>query len=468
MTFHIFEGETFVVLGASGAGKSCLAQILGGIWHMDSGQIFFQGRPVCFHSPEDAQALGVHIVQKHGKIVDALSISENIFLLRQQQFMIPRQQNSEQTKRLEHMVGLYRSPDTPAADLSGPEKSLVELAGALSADPCLLILDAATLGYSDITRQKMNHVISLLKQKKSSVLYATDSIRDALSIADRILVLRDGVAAGIFDTNEKKPDEHTLIAAMAGKDSIRLPQEHKIKKHPVFEVQNLCSSLIANVNFVVNEGETLGIIGPAGGNKTVLLELLYGFLRKKSGSMLLDGVPIQIRHPADAKKYGIGYFTSDRSHSSLVSELTVLENISLCAAKKLGQFGFLKPHIEKHYAKELLEKMSIPLSCLQKPVGQLSSSIQQKVQLIQCMVHHPRILLMYEPINDIDLQTKQFFRRFIKKLAADGVSIVIATYNMEEAQDLCDRFIIIYDGQIKGELSKKEALQSSMIALMQK
>ena len=103
---------------------------------MDSGQIFFQGRPVCFHSPEDAQALGVHIVQKHGKIVDALSISENIFLLRQQQFMIPRQQNSEQTKRLEHMVGLYRSPDTPAADLSGPEKSLVELAGALSA--CLL------------------------------------------------------------------------------------------------------------------------------------------------------------------------------------------------------------------------------------------------------------------------------------------------------------------------------------------
>lgn len=468
VTFQIFEGEAFVVLGASGAGKSCLAQILSGILHKDDGRIFLHGQQVQFHSPEDAQDAGIHIVQKHSKIVDALSISENIFLFREKHILIPRQQNSVITRNLEKLVGLRRNPDTLACELSEPEKSLVELASALSANPKLLIVDEATLGYSDFTKQKLRHIINMLKQRNSSVLYATDNIRDALSIADRILVLRDGVAAGILDRNSQAFNERTLITIMAGKDSIRFPAHHAIDCRPILETRKLSSSLISNISFTVNQGEALGIIGPAGGNKTILLEVLYGYVKKTSGGIFLDGAQVQIRHPADALRNKIGYFTSDRSHSSLVPELTVLENISLSAMKKIGQLGFLKPRIEKHYAKTRLETMHLPSSCLHIPVGKLSSSIQQKIQLIQVLIHRPQILLMYEPMNDIDLETKKFFRNFIKNLSKEGVAIVIASYNMEEALNLCDRFIIMYDGQIKGELSKKEARQSSIIALMQK
>ena len=173
ITFSIFEGETFAVLGASGAGKTTLAQILGGRISQDSGKIYFREVPVSFHSLREAQAHGIHIVQQSGRVVDALSINENIFLANPNGFWIRSKKLLNRSKELAEMVGLQYDPSTTANNLSSTEKSLLELAAVINQNPSLLIFDEPTFPSTKRINKKMFSVINQLKALNASVLYIT-------------------------------------------------------------------------------------------------------------------------------------------------------------------------------------------------------------------------------------------------------------------------------------------------------
>lgn len=467
ISFNIFEGETLVLLGVNGAGKTPLVKVLGGILQKDSGDIFFYGEKLAAHSLEQAQCFGIHIVQHCGRVVDELSVSENICLPARPHGWINRKKNFERAKELMALTGLERSPSEPTRNLCASEKSLLELAAVLNRNPKLLIFDEPPLPYSASVKQKFLDIILHLKKKRSSVIYVTDNIKNALEVADRILVLRDGIVAGVFDRKDPCFDQHQLLMIMAGKD--KTAPSVRSKKHDdiLMEAHDLSCRSLKNISLKLYRNEILGVVGPVDSNKSVFLRMLYGV--RDSGTILLDGVRTEIHSPADAIRCGIAYFTSVAADSHLVSNLSVLENITFAATRRVGnRFGWIKPHIEKHYALSLLEAFSIPAACLDFPVGELSSGLRQKIQFIQCLAVKPRIMLLYEPTNGVDLETKRDILAGIKRLAENGCTFVLVSSNLQESFELCDRFLILNNGAIRGEISKDEAEQSTIIELMQK
>ena len=468
ITFNVFEGETLAILGANGAGKTPLVRILGGILQKDMGELFFREKPLSDYSLEKAQALGIHIVQHCGRIVDSLTIAENIYIPARPRGWINRRKIAARAKTLMKFVGLTQNPYTLAGNLCASEKSLVELAAVLNLDPRLLIFDEPPLPCSDPLSQNILNVIADLKSKGSSVIYVTDNIRDALQVADRILVLRDGIAAGIFDSQSPYFNPRDLLTIMAGKSRGIQIYEPIRRGDVIMEIRDLSCRVLHGINFHIYRGEILGIVGPMNSNKSVLLQLLYGYIRKTKGTVLIDGKIVHIRSPKDAVRLGISYFTSIREKSHLLPNLTVMENIILAAAKRVSSLGWIKPHIEKHYAASLLEAFSIPPALLSVVAGRLSSGLCQKIQFIQCLATKPRIMLLYEPTNGIDLETKKEIRAGIKRMAADGCTFVVVSSNTQESLEICDRFLVLNGGVIKGELSKSEAEQSKIIELMQK
>ena len=469
ITFRIFEGETLVILGASGSGKTTLAQILGGLIPQDDGKIFFQEEPVCFHSLREAQALGIHIVQYSGRVVDALSINENIFIAHPKGFWIRKKKLLKRSKELTDIVSLPYDPSTLAKNLSPAEKPLLELAAVLNENPKLLIIDEPTFPSTKRINNKIFTVINKLKASGPSTLYFTQNIHEAMEIGDRILVLTNGVATGLFEKNGGNFNEERLLMAMAG-DNKPLPPGNPpaISSCPVLEVRNLSNRLIKSLHLSLYKGEILGIVSPMGGSKKTLLQLIYGHIKKSTGTFFIDGKQVEINDTSTAIKNGIAYYATCRENSHLVTNLTVMENITLMATRHISSFGWIKPYIERHFAKFFLEQMNIPEELLYVPVRNLNYGMQQRIQFVQCLIRRPKIMLLYEPLSGIDIGAKNDIEQAIRKLADQGMGMIMASSHIEDMLKLCDRFIVMIDGQIKGEFSGLEASQSNLIGLIQK
>ncbi len=469
ISFSIFEGEAFVVLGAGGAGKSTLAQILGGLIPPDGGKIFFREEPVYFHSLRDAQALGIYIIQNPGRVVDALSINENIFLADPRGFWIRRKKLMDRSNKLSGLVGLPFDSSAPAKNLTSSEKSLLELAAVINKNPSLLIFDEPAFPATKRINKKMVSVIKKMKASNASVLYFTENIQEAMEIGDRILVLKNGVATGLIERNSEDFSESRLLMTMAGDKSLLPPGKPPSEfSCPALEVRGLSYRFIENASFSLYKGEILGIVSPRGDSKKTLLQLIYGHIKKSAGTILINGKQAEIKNTHDAIRNGIAYYTADREISHLITSLTVMDNITLMATRHISSLGWIKPYIERHYAKSCLELMNIPESLLHVPVCNLNYGLQQKIQFTQCLVHRPRIMLLHEPLSGIDMAAKNDIAQAIRKLADEGTGIIVASSHIEDMLRFCDRFIVMREGKIKGELSGVEANQSDLIGFMQK
>jgi len=467
VSFNVFRGEIFVVLGASGAGKTSLIQIIAGITPKDSGRIVYQSQPVCFNSAKEAQSRGIYIVHHFGRIVDALSIAENIFLAEQKYFWFQNKRLSLDALSLIEMVGLEHSPSTLTEKLSISEKSLVELAAVINANPRLLIIDAPPFAHSRHIRKKVHTVIGDLKKKGTSVVYVTDSIKDALEMGDRIMVMRDGIVAGIYERGSQNFCHSRLLKAMAGGTRPIPAGEHEITGPTIFRVSHLSCRTVSDVSFSVRQGETVGIVSPMDGNNKILFQSIFGCLKKSGGQILIDEKAVEVDSAVDAVEHGIGYFSSDRQSCTLIPELTVLYNMTLTGAGRINRHGIIRPDFEKKHAEKCFQLLGLPVSHLDLRAEKLSRGMQLKIQLAQCLALAPRIMLLYEPTAGVDLASKTEICHMIQTLSEQGITIVIASSNIEEIMNICDRFVIMYEGRVKGELSRTEAMQANIIALMQ-
>lgn len=468
VSISIFEGEAFVVLGAGGAGKTTLAQILGGLVQPDGGKIFFREEPVYFHSLRDAQALGIYIVQHSGRVVDALTINENIFLADPKGFWIRRKKLMERSNKLAGLVGLPYDSATPAKNLTSSEKSLLELAAVINKNPSLLIFDEPTFPATKRINKKMFSVIKKMKASNASLLYFTENIQEAMEIGDRILVLKNGLATGLFDRNSENFSESRLLMTMAGEKSLPPPGKPSTEfSRPVLEVRGISHRFIENVSFFLCKGEILGIVSPMGDSKKTLLQLIYGQIKKNAGSVLVNGKQVEIKDIYDAIRNGIAYYTADKESSHLITSLTVMDNITLMATRHISSIGWIKPYIERHYAESCLEFMNIPKSLLHVPVCNLNYGLQQKIQFTQCLVRRPQVMLLHEPLSGIDMAARNDIAQAIRMLTDQGMGIIVTSSHIEDMLMLCSRFIVMNEGKIKGELSGAEANQSDLIGLMQ-
>lgn len=464
VTFVCRAGEIRAVLGENGAGKSTLMKLLSGVIAPSDGTIYVDGEAVHFKGPAEAKAMGIICMFQELSLVPDLTVRENI-LLGVGTFGFPARGEVEVAKEyLSQIDGGHIPMNRKVSELTLPERQQVEIAKALCRNPKLLILDEATSALNASVVAKVFDLIRSLKEKGTGILFISHRFHEVDELADTISVFRNGRHIETFEKGQRNYAE--IIQLMIGQRLTELfpprPDDHKLGK-TVVEIENLAwGKNLKNISLKVREGEILGLGGLDGQGQINVLQALFGLLKDQTGRVSMFGKLIKLTNPkaAKSKDVGIAFVPEDRKTEGLVLDLSIQENIDLA---RIGRRDDNAKDVEALIT-NYIEELALKFSSLEQSVHTLSGGNQQKVSLIKWLSLSPRCLLLADPTRGIDVKTKTQIYRLMRKLASEGVAIILLSTDFEELVNLCDQVHIYYDGEVQNIFEGDEITPSNIIA----
>lgn len=465
--FQVEAGEVHALCGENGAGKSTLMNILTGNLHPDHGHIFFNGQETVIQNPAHANDLGIAIVYQQLSLVDNLSIAENIFANQQpchRWGFIDYRTLFKQTQQLLNQLQISGlKPQTLVSELSPGQKQMVEIAKALARNPSLLILDEPTASITEQETQTLFQIIRQLTQQHVSVIYISHRMAEIFTIATRITVLKDGQTQGTFLTSDITREQ--LIRRMVGRDVSHIQHQSFRQNSILLEVKTLTGNRFRNISFQLHAGEILGLAGLVGAGRTEIARAIFGADPIHSGSMLLKGKTFTPTHPSDAIHAGIGYVPEERKSLGLFLEKQVRENIAAVWQNKASTTPWFEDSMVTQLAQDYKDKLNIATPHVFQQVIHLSGGNQQKVVLAKWLLSNPDVLMVDEPTHGIDVGAKFEIYEILQSLAQQGKGILLISSELPEVIGLCDRILVIREGEIAGELTKDEATEENIMRL---
>ncbi|MBC7813896.1 MAG: sugar ABC transporter ATP-binding protein, partial [Burkholderiales bacterium] len=341
----IYRGEILALIGENGAGKSTLLRILNGDYQPDGGEVYYNGQPVRFRSPQDAHKIGVRVIYQEPEIAPDLSVAENLYINELPKLFGPfvdwrklHQNAREQLAKLglEGQISLTAK----AGSMTPAQKQLVEILRALKDGVNVLALDEPT---SSLSEEEVEHLFSIIRRLRESgvaVIYVSHRLREIVQLTDRVAILRDGEMITVRPTHEVSETE--MMSLMVGRPLTDLfSQQSHASDEVVMRVSGLSNSKLKNISFDLRRGEVLGIAGLIGAGRTVLGKTLFGAIPATSGTIEIDGQPVTIHSPRDAMNAGLCYTPEDRKGEALFRVLNVRENTSLTILERLTSLRFV-------------------------------------------------------------------------------------------------------------------------------
>ncbi len=469
------SGHVHALMGENGAGKSTLMKCMFGIYRMDEGQIFMDGRPVVIKDPIDALSKGISMVHQELQQVPARSIGENIYLGRypvKKLFgfipMVDHKKMYADADRVLKKVKLPYDSTKAVGILSTSQMQLVEIAKAVSAGCRVLILDEPTSSLTESEVETLFDIINDLKKDGVAIVYISHKMEEILKISDEVTVMRDGHYIGTWDAKTLTTGD--IITKMVGRELTRLyPERENVPGEVVFEVEDFTSinpKSFRHVSFSVRKGEILGISGLVGAQRTELMEGLFGIREHSSGKIKLYGKELKVSCPKDAIDHGVAMLTENRRVSGIMGALSVSDNISISSLKNYLDYGIAinSEKVEKLVAEDV-EKMKIKTPSGETPIQTLSGGNQQKVIIGRWLANSPDVLILDEPTRGIDVGAKYEIYCIIAELAKQGKSILMISSEMGEILGMSDRIMVMCDGRCTGILDGKDATQEKIMAL---
>ncbi|ACM22542.1 sugar ABC transporter ATP-binding protein [Thermotoga neapolitana] len=445
---EVFPGEIHALLGENGAGKSTLMKIISGIIEPDSGSIVLDGKKVRFRTPREALNAGIALVHQELSLIPSLSVAENIFLGRWPRgiFGIDWSYINDRAQELLKKFDLRINPRALVRDLSVAEQQIVEILKAISQPHVkLLLLDEPTSALSEDEVERLFELLFEIKKEGKAIIFISHKLDEALRIADRITILRDGKK--IITAPRGELTERDVVFYMTGKHLEEEVITHdSVEGSPLLSVRNFSAGVVKNVNLDLYAGEILAIFGLLGSGRTTLARGLFG-LEKAEGDILIEGNKVRISSPIDAINAGIGYLPEDR-REALVFQFSVSKNITLASFREICRKGILDFRKERELSSSLVEKLRIKTPSLDKRVMYLSGGNQQKVLLARWICRKPRVLILDEPTRGIDVGAKYEIRQLVRELAKEGMGIIYITSEAQEAVEVGDRIAIMRNGKI--------------------
>jgi len=465
-SFTLQRGEVHALVGSNGAGKSTFARILSGLTPSDGGDLQLDGRHYNPASKREAEHAGVIMVLQELNLIGTMSIAENIFLNR-----LPRRGGflrfaglHKQARQALQRVGLGDlDPATPAGLLGVGQQQLVEIAGALSQNCRLLILDEPTAALTDPEIEQLFENIRQLQGAGVGIIYISHRMDEIRRIADRITVMRDGRVVATHQAGNVKPAG--LVREMVGHD---LPERKSAVERPLGEVALRVSHLragerVRDVSFEVRCGEILGLAGLIGSGRTETLRAIFGADAKESGEILIGGQPVDIRSPADALRAGVGLVPEDRKQDGLLSPQSIRVNTTLSTiARHANAGGWLDTRAENQTTESFCGRLQVQCASHEQAVGELSGGNQQKVVIARWLARDCRILLFDEPTRGIDAAAKHTIYQLLRDLAAEGKAVVVVSSELVELMALCDRILVMSHGHIRADFAPDEWTQEKI------
>ncbi|MBV9050846.1 MAG: sugar ABC transporter ATP-binding protein [Hyphomicrobiales bacterium] len=453
-SFALRAGEIHALVGANGAGKSTFSRIVSGHLSADRGEIFMFGRPTRFGSAREAIQGGVTMVMQETSLAPDLSVLENIYL--PELGAAGRLSWRNLTSRAESLLDQFGQRAhlplrRPVRELSAGQLQMVEILKALALDAKVIIFDEPTASFSPNEVDRLFDIMRLLAQGGKALVFVSHRLEEIFEITDRITVFREGrTVASAAPAAEMRPAE--LVRLMVGREIADIyargvdGRGEKSTGKPVIEVEHLaCAPRVKDVSFTVNSGEILGLAGLIGAGRSECVEALFGLRRIERGTVRLSGSPFTARAPIEAVRAGIGFIPEDRRRQGLVQDFTVRENLLLA---HLGQRRGLGLGYDEQSASvaRLLEELGLPQRILDEGILTLSGGMQQKVVLARWILMSPKLLILDEPTRGVDIATRSTIYAMIRRLARQGMAVLLVSSDFEEVIGLSDRIVVMSDG----------------------
>ncbi|WP_164897625.1 sugar ABC transporter ATP-binding protein [Mesorhizobium sp. M6A.T.Cr.TU.017.01.1.1] len=475
--FDLRRGEVHALMGENGAGKSTLMKILSGVYTDYDGTVNVDANPVRFAGVRDAERAGIAIIHQELNLVPELSVADNIFLGREKLIaglIVDRKASSQAAGALLQRLGIELNPEARVGSLRVGEQQLVEIAKALSMSARILIMDEPTSALSPAECQRLFRIIRQLADSGVAIVYISHRIDEVMHLASRVTVFRDG--RHVLTEAMAKLDEDTIISAMVGRSLLASSQEERDPSGKVvLSVSGLSLSkpdrhgwrtALDGVGFDLAEGEILGIGGLLGSGRTEILETIFGSSGGRAGGEIrLDGEPVEIRSPRDARRLGIALVTEDRKTQGLHLQASITDNVALPLVGALARFGLRSLAGEQDLARHAVKALGIRCGTIEQPAGTLSGGNQQKVVIGKWLATRPRVLLLDEPTRGIDVGAKREIYDLIFRLARDGLAIAVISSELPELLHLSDRILVMADGRQTGILSRAQASEEAIMRL---
>ena len=468
-------GTVHALMGENGAGKSTLMKCMFGIYKMDEGEIYYEGKKVDINDPLQALSMGIAMVHQELQPVPERSVAENIYIGRYPMKkllgfipVVDHQKMYEDTAALLKKVRMNFNPKQRLGDLSVSQMQSVEIAKAVSADCKVLILDEPTSSLTANEVEALFRIIEDLKAEGVAIVYISHKMDEILRISDEVTIMRDGKYIGTWESKGLTTDK--IITQMVGRELTNLfPQRNNVPGEVVFEVNDFTSinpRSFRNCPFNVRKGEILGVAGLVGAQRTELMEGLFGIRLHRKGTIKYKGKELKIDRPRDAIKQGIALLTEDRRATGIMGVLSVADNISIASLDQYLDMGIVinDKKIEQ-LVQDNVKKMSIKTPSSKTQIQSLSGGNMQKVLIGRWLANNPDVLILDEPTRGIDVGAKYEIYCIIEELARAGKSIIMISSEMAEIIGMSDRVMVMCDGRITGFIDGKEANQENIMHL---
>jgi ABC-type sugar transport system ATPase subunit len=462
------SGEVHALIGENGAGKSTLTKIITGAIAADGGELRIFGDIIEQNDPNRSRALGVSAIYQQPSLFPDLTVAENIALAVEQGcggMVVHWKQRHAQARELLASVGASIDPARLARTLSMAEQQLVEVAKALGCNAKILLMDEPTALLSE---REVNNLFALIRRLRSNgvaILYISHRLEEILAIADRITVLRDGETVAVRDATGVAKAE--LIQLMVGRSVASVYPKREVPMGEVaLEVRALSNPATGthDISFSVRSGEILGFAGLVGSGRTELARTLFG-LTPVDTEILVHGKRVRITCPADAIAAHIGYLPEDRRQHGVVLEMPIADNISMADMASVARHGWIDRGKEIAMADGYRNELRIKTPHVLASAGNLSGGNQQKVALARWLSTRPRIMILDEPTQGVDVGSKAEIHELVMELAASGMAVILISSELPEVMGMSDRIAVFHAGTIAATLSREEATQERIMAL---
>ena len=482
VSFSLRAGQVHALVGENGAGKSTLIKLISGAHQPDGGIIEIDGLQVERLNPALARTLGIAAIYQQPALFNDLSVAENIALGLEKPSVARRVRWAERRAvavELLERVGAHIEPDTEVRQLSMPEQQLVEIARALGAGARILIMDEPTASLTSKEVELLLDVVKDLRAQGVGVIYISHRLGEIFQVADCVTVLRDGESVGTFpvggprsarrDESNAPITESELIQRMVGREvSTIFPPSQSTPGAPMLSLHGIgcCASGVHGVTLEVRAGEVLGLAGLVGAGRTELARILFGITPADSGTMTLEGKPLRIRSPRDAVEAGIAYVPEDRRHHGVILEMPVAANVTMGIHPRLFPTGWLRLAAERALAQDYIRDLAIKTPSSETRVGNLSGGNQQKVALARWLAAQPKVLILDEPTQGVDVGAKAEIHKLIRRFTAQGLAVLMISSELPEILGMSDRIAVMRGGGVVAVLPGNSSAPDVMAAAL--
>jgi len=457
---EVEKGQIHCILGENGAGKTTLMKILFGLYALDQGSIFLNGQPVNIESPSQANNFGIGMIHQNFMLVDRLSVAENIIAGCEPKkgIFLDLMKAKRDVENLSEEYGMRLDPEARIEDISVGEQQRVEILKVLYRNAHIFILDEPT---AVLTPQEVEELFTILRKLKSdgkTIIFITHKLKETMAVSDQITVLRDGKRVGTVNTSETNPNE--LAKMMVGRDVIlRVDKKEKEPGKIIFQTRNLFATnpishlRLKDINLTIREGEIVGIAGVEGNGQLELEEVLMGLRDIDKGEIFLYNINITKMSTAKRRELKMVHIPSDRLKRGLIRSQDVEKNLLLGLEwnRSFSKRGILSQSAIREYSHRVIDAFDIRCSSSKEQVDSLSGGNQQKVIIGRELSRDPTIIIAAQPTRGIDIGAIEYIHHILLKMRDENRGILLISAELDELMSLCDRILVIYEGEIIAE-----------------